>query len=194
MVRRVVKIARGKSLRSIDDFADFHIEYDKVLNPQQLEAVTTIEGPLLIIAGAGSGKTRVVTYRTAYLAEKGVPPERIVLLTFTRRAANEMIARAEALSGIDLRAVDGGTFHSFANKLLHRHGQHVGLDRNFTVLDQSDSEDAVKRVRDELALGSKDKRFPKKGTLFAIISKAKNKGRTIADIVESDFPHFEEST
>lgn len=192
MARRLVKVSRGESLRSETDFSGFRIEYDKVLNPQQLEAVTTINGPLLIIAGAGSGKTRVITYRTAYLAEKGVPPERIVLLTFTRRAANEMIARAEALSGIDLRSVDGGTFHSFANKLLHRYGQHVGLARNFTVLDQGDSEDAVKRVRDELQRGSNDKRFPKKGTLFAIISKARNKQMSIEDVVAHDFPHFKE--
>ncbi len=189
MARRVIKIARDKSLRP-EGTEGLSIDYRRVLNPEQLEAVTTIRGPLLIIAGAGSGKTRVITYRTAYLAERGVPPERIALLTFTRRAAHEMLARAEALSGINLRGVGGGTFHSFANNMLHRYGKHVGLDRNFTVLDQSDSEDAVKVVRDQLGLASENRRFPKKGTLLAIISKARNKGMTLQDIVESDFSHF----
>ena len=94
MARRVVKIARSESLRSETDFSSFRIEYNKVLNPQQLEAVTTINGPLLIIAGAGSGKTRVITYRTAFLAEKGVPPERIVLPTFQigRASCRERVA------------------------------------------------------------------------------------------------------
>jgi DNA helicase-2/ATP-dependent DNA helicase PcrA len=193
MVRKIVKLSRGASLRQEGDLGDLRIDYRSALNPEQLAAVTTTEGPVLIVAGAGSGKTRVITYRTAYLAERGVPPERIVLLTFTRRAASEMLARAEALSGINLRGVAGGTFHSFANRQLHRYGEHVGLQQNFTVLDQADSEDAVKRVRDELGLGGRDKRFPQKGTLLAVISKARNKGETIADVVKREFPHFEES-
>jgi DNA helicase-2/ATP-dependent DNA helicase PcrA len=190
MARKIIKIARDKHLRKETAGQGYRIDYQSVLNPEQLEAVTAIHGPLLIIAGAGSGKTRVITYRTAYLAERGVPPERIALLTFTRRAAQEMLARAEALSGINLRGVGGGTFHSFANQLLHRHGKHVGLGSNFTVLDQADSEDAIKAVRDRIGLGSENRRFPKKGTLLAVISKARNKGLTIGEVVEDDFPHF----
>jgi DNA helicase II / ATP-dependent DNA helicase PcrA len=192
MARKVIKIARDKSLRQEGETSGLRIDYRGMLNPEQYEAVTSIRGPLLIIAGAGSGKTRVITYRTAYLAERGVPPERVVLLTFTRRAAREMLSRAEALSGINLRGVAGGTFHSFANTLLHRYGKHVGLDQNFTVLDQADSEDAVKAVRDQLGLGSENRRFPKKGTLFAIISKARNKGVTVEEVVAGEFSHFED--
>ncbi len=192
MARKIIKLSRSIGTTSKDPFEGLRIDYRSVLNDKQLEAVTSINGPVLIIAGAGSGKTRVITYRTAYLAEKGVVPENIVLLTFTRRAAQEMLSRAEALAGIDLRNVEGGTFHSFANKLLRKYGFHIGLERNFTVLDQADSEDVVKKVRDKLGLGSKEKRFPQKGTLLEIISKTRNKGLTIREIVQTDFLHFNE--
>ncbi len=192
MARKIIKLTRDKHLSGGDPFAGLRIDYRGLLNDAQLEAVTSIDGPVLIIAGAGSGKTRVITYRTAYLAEKGTAPEQIVLLTFTRRAAHEMLSRAEAVSGMNLRAVDGGTFHSFSSKLLRKFGPHIGLERNFTVLDQSDSEDAIKKVRDSLGLGTKEKRFPQKGTLQDIISKARNKNRTVAEIVKSDFGQFED--
>jgi DNA helicase-2/ATP-dependent DNA helicase PcrA len=191
MARKIIKLSKDRGEQEGDPLAGLRIDYRSMLNDEQLTAVMTIDGPVLIIAGAGSGKTRVITYRTAYLSEKGVQPEQMVLLTFTRRAATEMLSRAEAIVGMDLRNVEGGTFHSFASKLLRKWGNYIGLERNFTVLDQGDAEDALKKVRDALALGSKEKRFPQKGTLLDIISKARNKGTTVRDVVKKDFAHFE---
>lgn len=191
MARKIIKLSKGNNT-SADPLAGLRIDYRSLLNDAQLDAVTSINGPVLIIAGAGSGKTRVITYRTAYLAEKGTPPEQIALLTFTRRAAHEMLCRAEAVSGMDLRAVEGGTFHSFASKMLRKFANRVGLERSFSVLDQTDSEDAIKKVRDALSLGSDKKRFPQKGTLLDIVSKARNKGILIRDVIKNDFAHFED--
>ncbi len=168
------------------------IDYEKALNPEQYEAVTALEGPVLVVAGAGSGKTRVITYRVANLVESGVPPEKIVLLTFTRRAASEMLNRAQNLTGIQCSRVHGGTFHSFSHFLLRRYGEAMGLDRRFTVMDEGDSQDAVKLVRDRLQLGEGDRRFPNKITLFNIISKSHNKMRPIEEIVFEECPHFKE--
>ena len=169
-----------------------HIDYEGALNVAQLEAVTIFDGPVLVLAGAGSGKTRVITFRTAYLAEHGVDPAKIVLLTFTRRAAREMLARAQGLSGIDLDGVQGGTFHSFANRLLRCHGRLVGLDPGFSVIDQADSEDAVKFVRDQLQIGQGERRFPKKSVVFSVICTARNKELPIEEVVEEEVPQFVE--
>jgi DNA helicase-2/ATP-dependent DNA helicase PcrA len=180
-----------RSAPAVEGGEGLRIDYERALNPEQYAAVTTIEGPVLIVAGAGSGKTRVITYRVAYLVESGAPPERIVLLTFTRRAAGEMLDRAQALTGRDCRRVQGGTFHSFAHLLLRRHARHVGLEPNFVIMDQADSEDAVKLVRDELGLGEGERRFPNKRTVFSVISKARNKQASVADIVLEEYPQFE---
>ena len=134
----------------------FRIAYADELNPQQLEAATTLDGPVLVVAGAGSGKTRTLVYRVARLVESGVPAGAILLLTFTRKAAEEMLRRASALVGGNCAQVAGGTFHSFAHLTLRRYGRIVGLDSGFTILDRSDSEDVVNLLRAEMGLDRKE--------------------------------------
>ncbi|MFZ0889622.1 MAG: ATP-dependent helicase [Candidatus Binataceae bacterium] len=170
----------------------FRIKYAEVLNPAQFEVVAHLEGPLLVVAGAGSGKTRTLIYRVARLIESGVPPESILLLTFTRRAAQEMLRRVEQLAGDRSRSVAGGTFHSFANTVLRRYGAPIGIQPNFTILDRSDMEDVINLIRARMGLGSRDRRFPKKGTLGEAISMARNKSRTLEAEIEIDFPHLRE--
>jgi DNA helicase-2/ATP-dependent DNA helicase PcrA len=172
------------------DESGFRIRYAEVLNAQQLAAVTHREGPLLIVAGAGSGKTRTLIYRVARLIESGVPPGAILLLTFTRRAAQEMLRRVEQLIGDRGSQIAGGTFHSFANQVLRRMGTVIGLKPNFTILDRGDMEDAINLIRAQLELGSKDRRFPKKGTIAEVISMARNKSRALLAELEADFPHL----
>jgi DNA helicase II / ATP-dependent DNA helicase PcrA len=169
---------------------NFRIRYDEVLNAQQLSAVTHREGPLLVVAGAGSGKTRTLIYRVARLIESGVLPGAILLLTFTRRAAQEMLRRVEQLVGERGSEVAGGTFHSFANLVLRRFGAAINLKPNFTILDRSDMEDVVSLLRTQMGLGSKDRRFPKKGTIAEAISMARNKNRELKAELEVDFPHL----
>ena len=169
----------------------FQIDYPKELNSAQLEAVLSVDGPYLVIAGAGSGKTRVLVYRTAHLVEKGIAPERILLLTFTRRSSREMLKRAASLLDERCQQVSGGTFHSFANFILRRYAEHVNLPRYFSILDQDDAESAVNLVRTQMSRNL-DKRFPKKNTLLSIISKSINKGLTIDDVVCEEYPQFAE--
>ncbi len=168
----------------------FKLPYAEVLNEAQLAAVTHREGPLLVVAGAGSGKTRTLIYRVARLIESGVAPGSILLLTFTRRAAQEMLRRAEQLVGERSRAVAGGTFHSFANRMLRRFGAAIGLKPNFTILDRSDMEDVINLVRMQMGLASHDRRFPKKGAICEAISMARNKQRSLMDEIAIDFPHL----
>jgi len=168
----------------------YRITYAQLLNEAQLEAVTHREGPLLVVAGAGSGKTRTLIYRVARLIEGRVAPQSILLLTFTRRAAQEMLRRAEQLVGEPSRAVAGGTFHSFANIVLRHYGTAVGVQPNFTILDRSDMEDVINLMRTRMGLASKERRFPKKGTLAEIISMARNKARTLEEELEEDFAYL----
>ncbi|MCC6767021.1 MAG: ATP-dependent helicase [Deltaproteobacteria bacterium] len=170
----------------------FRIPYADELNPRQLEAVTTLDGPVLVVAGAGSGKTRTLVYRVARLVESGVPPGQILLLTFTRKAAEEMLRRASGLVGGSCAQVAGGTFHSFAHQALRRYASDVGLTASFSILDRGDSEDVIGLVRGELALDRKERRFPRKQTLGEIFSMAVNKGTTVADLVEAAYPHLVE--
>src|SRR5690242_11814905 len=140
------------------------------LNPSQLEAVTAPDGPVLVIAGAGTGKTWTLACRVAHLIERGVPPERILLLTFSRRAAKEMLARAGRLvDRTRTGKVWGGTFHATANRLLRIYGRALGLSPDFTVLDQADMADLMDLIRGEQRSGlekdKKERRFPKKDTL-----------------------------
>jgi len=166
------------------------INYAAELNPQQHAAVTAGDGPALVIAGAGSGKTRTLVYRVAYLIDSGVDPASILLLTFTRKSAQEMLDRAGALIGGRSERVCGGTFHSVANMLLRRFGRQIGLEPGFTILDRSDAEDLVALVRSQLGLNEKDKRFPRKGTIAEIFSKAENTLRPIGEILLEEFSHF----
>ena len=162
------------------------------LNPAQLKAATHADGPLLIIAGAGTGKTRTLVYRVAHLLERGVRPERILLLTFTRRSAQEMLGRAERLVGSASRAVHGGTFHATAHRLLRRFGQAAGLAADFTIMDQSDAEDLMQLSRATLGFAEKKKRFPKKETLHHVYSRHVNTEIPVPAILNEDYPQFRE--
>lgn len=166
------------------------IDYAAALNPQQLAAVTAGEGPSLVIAGAGSGKTRTLVYRVAYLIDSGVDPSHILLLTFTRKSAQQMVERAGDLIGGRSQRVCGGTFHSVANLLLRRYGRSIGIEPGFTILDRGDAEDLIALVRSQLGLNEKDKRFPRKGTIMEMLSKCENTLRSLDEIIADEFGHF----
>ncbi len=168
----------------------FSIPYKDVLNPAQYEAVTTLDGPLLVIAGAGSGKTRTLTYRVARLVEGGVPPGSILLLTFTRKASQEMLRRATTLLDERCEKVAGGTFHSFANFTLRRYAQKLGFESGFNILDRADAEDAIDLLRARLQLNVKGRRFPHKRTIANVFSKAVNKAVPVEEIILKDYAHF----
>ena len=168
------------------------IDFRAQLNDNQYEAVTHGDGPVLVVAGAGSGKTRTLVYRVAWLVERGVPPEAVLLLTFTRKAAAEMLARAEALVGRRCVRVSGGTFHSLAHELLRRHAGRVGFPDSFGILDRGDMEEILGHLRKAAGLGEKDRRFPKRGTLATILSKAVNKGASVEELVEREYIHLAE--
>src|SRR4030043_1984735 len=137
------------------------MDLKKQLNPSQFAAVTTIEGPVLVIAGAGSGKTRVIEYRVLNLVENKISPNSILLLTFTRNAAREMISRA-AKHDYRCKNVEGGTFHSFGYNILKRYAKVIGFGYSFTVLDEGDAEEAIQICCTKLGFYEKEKRFPKK--------------------------------
>jgi len=159
------------------------------LNPAQREAVEHLGGPLLVVAGAGSGKTWTLACRVAKLVDRGVLPERILLLTFTRRAAREMTSRAERLTGErSVGRVWGGTFHSVGNRLLRLHGRALGLRPDFTVMDRTDSADLMDLIRGDLGLGTTDRRFPRKDTLADIYSRTVNAQTKLHEVLETEFP------
>ncbi|MEN6459428.1 MAG: ATP-dependent helicase [Thermoguttaceae bacterium] len=166
------------------------------LNPQQRTAATHGDGPLLIVAGAGTGKTATLVHRVAWLIAGGVDPSRLLLLTFTRRAAAEMLRRAECLLRRMGRPgagrVWGGTYHSIATRLLHRYGKAIGLPPDFAVHDRADSEDLMNVVRTDLDLAKTDKRFPKKGTCMAIYSRCVNARQKLETVLRDHFPWCEE--
>ncbi len=163
------------------------------LNGPQREAVTHGAGPLLVVAGAGTGKTRTLACRVAWLIESGVPPDRILLLTFTRRAAAEMIHRADQLTGRRTTThVWGGTFHAVAHRLLRFHGQALGLPPGFSVIDAADAADLLNLTRNDLGLAKKDRRFPRKETLQAIYSRTVNSTDKLTDILTRHWPWCEE--
>ena len=177
----------------IEQKRNFKINYAQVLNEAQLAAVAITEQPVLVIAGAGSGKTRVIVHRMAYLIERGVPPEAILLLTFTRKAAKEMLDRAETiLQDKNVNKVTGGTFHSFASYILRRFANVIGLPPNFTIIDSSDAEDVIDLIRTELKFNKSDKKFPRKGRIHEIISYARNCDKSIAEIIRSQFTGLED--
>ena len=165
-------------------------DFSAELNPQQAAAATHTDGPLLIIAGAGTGKTRTLVYRVAHLIERGVAAERILLLTFTRRAAQEMLSRVERLVGSSSKRVHGGTFHATAHRLLRRYGPAAGLAKDFTIMDQGDSADLMQLSRAQLGYGAKTKRFPKKESLQYVYSRHINTGISVEDIIRDEYPQF----
>jgi DNA helicase-2/ATP-dependent DNA helicase PcrA len=168
------------------------LDYRKELNEAQYQAATAMEGPLLIIAGAGTGKTRTLVYRVAHLIDQGVDPRSILLLTFTRRAAEEMLRRASLLIDGRCSQVAGGTFHSFANLVLRMNGRPIGLSPSFTIMDRSDSEDVIQLIRSDMGLNTKEKRFPRKQTVGEIFSMTHNKQTKLGDLLELEYPHLVE--
>jgi len=167
------------------------LEWLSELNPEQRKAVTHGEGPLLVVAGAGTGKTKTLAYRVAYLIAQGVDPGRILLLTFTRRAAQEMLRRAGGIIARGTSAtgrVWGGTFHSIANRLLRRYAKAAGLRQDFTVLDQTDSQDLINLIRHDMGLHKKEKRFPRKATCLAIYSRCVNSSIELSEVLEREYP------
>jgi ATP-dependent DNA helicase UvrD/PcrA len=159
------------------------------LNAAQRAAATYGEGPLLVVAGAGTGKTTTLASRVAHLIARGVRPERILLLTFSRRAAREMLSRAEHISEApEAERVWGGTFHAVANRILRQAGRPLGLRPDFTVLDQADGADVMNLIREELGFSTRERRFPKKDTLAAIYSRTVNAGERLGDVLERHYP------
>lgn len=150
--------------------AQYKINYDSDLNPAQLEAVKTKNGPVLVIAGAGSGKTKTLTYRVARLIESGTKPENILLLTFTKKAADEMLNRAVMLLDSRCEKVAGGTFHSFSNYILRKYSSHLDLRNNFTIIDRADAEDVINHLRSQI-ITKQEKRFPEKAQSSIYIQK-----------------------
>ncbi len=165
-------------------------DFNKALNPNQLEAVTFGKGPLLVIAGAGSGKTRTLTYRVAHLVNSGVHPRNILLLSFTRKASQEMLRRASQFLDERCRQVSGGTFHSFANNILRRYAGQIGFDKGFSIIDRGDSEDLIGMIRKEMSSQKQAGNLPRKSTLAKIFSRSINKNSSLEDIIYDDYPHF----
>jgi DNA helicase-2/ATP-dependent DNA helicase PcrA len=170
--------------------AHFRIDYRAELNPAQYEAVITTDGPVLVVAGAGTGKTRTLVYRVARLVESGVDPAQILLLTFTRKAAGEMLRRASLLLDGRCDRVAGGTFHSFANTTLRRYGRALGLESHFTILDRGDAEDVINLLRADSGLDKQDKRFPRKQAIAEMYSMAVNKSVPLPQLIEDDYSHL----
>ena len=167
------------------------INYRELLNDEQRAVAAAGAGPILVIAGAGSGKTRTVTYRVARLIEAGVAPARILLVTFTNRAAREMLSRVEGLLGADVRRVWGGTFHSIANRLLRRHAVSLGYQNNFSILDAEDAKDLIDACIEEAAIDTKARRFPKGEVLREMFSYATNTDTPLEQTIVGRYPQFE---
>jgi ATP-dependent DNA helicase UvrD/PcrA len=168
----------------------FRIDYRAELNPAQYEAAVSVDGPVLVVAGAGTGKTRTLVFRVARLVESGIDPTNILLLTFTRKAAAEMLRRASTLLDGRCDRVAGGTFHSFANTVLRRYGKALGLPANFTILDRGDAEDVINLQRAALGLDKKEKRFPRKQAIGEMFSMAVNKSLPLPQLVEEQYSHL----
>lgn len=166
------------------------IAYSSLLNREQLQAVFHDGGPALVIAGAGTGKTRTLVYRVARLVESGCDPSLITLLTFTRRAAGEMMQRASSILDERCKRIHGGTFHHYCSQLLHQYADEIGYPDTFTILDSSDAMECIQLVRSQSGLDTKGKRFPKKNTLYSIFSSAVNRQLEIQQVIEDDFPQY----
>jgi len=183
-------MAREYKIRQREDKAKFTIDYASELNPQQYAAVSSKPGASLVIAGAGSGKTRTLTYRVAYLLDQGVDARNILLLTFTNKASKEMLERVRELVDRDISALWGGTFHSIGNRILRRHADELGFDRSFSILDSDDQKSLMKEVIKGCAVDSKNKRFPKPALLLSIFSLAINTQEELKDILFYRYHHL----
>ena len=167
------------------------IDYKAELNASQYEAVTAPPGHALVIAGAGSGKTRTLTYRVAYLLDNGIPPDNILLLTFTNKAAREMLDRVANLVQADTRRLWGGTFHSVGNRLLRRHPERLGYRPGFSIMDREDQKDLIDSVLGSAAIDPGAYRFPKAEVLAEMFSLAENICCDLQEIIDTRYPYFD---
>ncbi|HZH35179.1 MAG TPA: ATP-dependent helicase [Pyrinomonadaceae bacterium] len=169
--------------------------YRAELNEEQFQVVTARQGAALVVAGAGTGKTRTITYRVAYLIEQGVAPAKILLATFTNRAAREMLRRVENLTGSqNVHRIWGGTFHRIGNLILRKHAASIGFDSNYSILDSEDSKDFLAACIEEAAIDTKAKRFPKPEVLQDIVSFATNTDTPLDQVIIKRYPYFEPLT
>jgi len=183
-------MSREYVLQSFRSPPQLRIDYARELNPQQHAAVTALPGPALVIAGAGSGKTRTLTYRVAFLLEQGIPAESILLLTFTNKAAKEMMHRVNELFGGELSGLWGGTFHSIGARILRRHALVLGYGPDFSILDREDAKDLLQACLADMKIDSKSEHFPKADVLSDIFSLATNKDQPVEAIVKEQFEYF----
>lgn len=184
-------MAKDYQLRPFNQSIELHIDYERELNPQQVAAVTALPGPSLVIAGAGAGKTRTLIYRVAFLLEQGIPPERILLLTFTNKAAREMMSRVTDLLGRALPSLWGGTFHSIGHRLLRRHAEEIGYRPDFTIMDREDAEHLVSACLAELNLDTTATRYPKAEVLSDMISLSINTRKPLRTVIDERYRHFD---
>ena len=185
---------REYQLHSLPAVSTSSIDYRAELNDQQYEAVTSGPGPALVLAGAGSGKTRTLTYRVAWLLDNGVEPENILLLTFTNKAAREMLARVQALLPLETRAIWGGTFHSIGNRLLRRHAVEIGFRPGFSIMDREDQEDLIAAVVANSEIDTKQVRFPTAEVLGDLLSFSLNTGQPLAAVIAERHRRFQPLT
>lgn len=184
-------MSRDYVLQPFQSEVHLSIDYARELNPQQCAAVTAPPGPALVIAGAGSGKTRTLTYRVAYLLEQGIPADRILLLTFTNKAAGEMMRRVTDLLGQELTTLWGGTFHSIGNRILRQHAPLLGYGRDFSIMDRDDAKHLIATCIAEAEIDVKATRFPKPEVLGDIFSLALNKQKSVAEILGTEYGYFD---
>src|ERR1044071_6113164 len=183
-------MSRQYTLQRAPHATSIKIDYAAELNEQQFAAVTASPGPLLVIAGAGSGKTRTLTYRVAYLLENGIDPRHILLLTFTNKAARQMLDRVANLLPVDASGIWGGTFHSVGNRMLRRHGSALGYNSGFTIMDREDQKDLINAVVAGAGIDPKEIRFPKGDVLAEIFSFVVNTEKPLAELLAEKFPYF----
>jgi DNA helicase-2/ATP-dependent DNA helicase PcrA len=186
----MAKIRRYTLKQPVKAQKTYRVRYEEELNPEQLEVVMAGDGPLLVIAGAGSGKTRALTYRVSRLIEDGVDPSAILLLTFTNKAAREMLSRVEQLVTIDTRRIWGGTFHSVGNRLLRHHAEAIGYRSNFSILDNEDAKEMMDSAVSSLGIKTLERRFPKGDVLLDIYSFLINTRTPLELHLEQNYPHF----
>jgi len=194
-LKKIAASIEGKDAQVNPVNGEIEDVYRKLLNERQCDAVFNLYGQFLVIAGAGSGKTRTIVHRVAYMIEKGVNPSKILLLTFTKRAAGEMISRVNSLTGSDFASkITAGTFHSFANMMLRIYGHLIGIKSNFTICDQVDSADMIDLIKNGMTLTKKTKPFPKKGTVAEIISRSRNTLKPIGMVIDQQYSKYTEFT
>ena len=179
---------RDYTLHTAAPHAAPRIDYQAELNEQQYAAVTSPPGQTLVIAGAGSGKTRTLTYRVAWLLDNGVLPEQILLLTFTNKAAREMLERVTSLVPLDTQRLWSGTFHSIGNKLLRWNAERLGYRKGFSIMDREDQKDLMETVVGSSGIDTTGFRFPKAEVVGDIFSMADNTSTRLEEIILTRYP------